>query len=68
MKTSNKLLFGLVGFIILALIGVNIGLKKKIVDNNSRNATTGTNQQNNAVQLKTDTVAIETSMPEKTNN
>lgn len=61
MKTSNKLLFGLLGFIVLAIVAVNIILKKTLTHNNTKTSASEIILQQES-QQSTDTIVIDTSI------
>lgn len=59
MKTSNKLLFGLLGCVVLALVIANFALKKEIKNNtNKKNKPETTNLMEKS-PLKTDTITLD---------
>ena len=58
MKTSNKLLLGLFGIIVVVMIIVNVFLKKELTDRTKTNNQVEMNAQNDSTSTDSSTVHI----------
>jgi hypothetical protein len=59
MKTSNKLLLGLLAFVIICILIVNFAFKKQVDTSVKSNANTEINAQDSAATFDSDSVAMD---------